>query len=369
MAKICILHDYFDAVGGGEKLVMTIARALSADIVTTNLNRESISKMDGADINISSIGRNLNISPFKPMCATLWYWTCDLKDRYDLYIVSGDWAHFAAFHNRPNIYYCHTPIRAFYDMKDSNIARQKRAVMKVVSRVWIRAHTWLDQRSMRRIDHIVVNSKNVQGRVRRYYNRDSEIIYPPVPTSKFKFKGLGDFYLSVNRIYPEKRIDLQCEIFRNLPNERLKVVGGVAEGDERNLKQLDPPKNVEFLGEVNDRELADLYSECRAFIATAIDEDFGMTPVEAMASGKCVLAVDEGGFKESVIDGGTGWLLPADRDAFIAKIRSLSNDDLEQRVPACQARAREFDESIFVSKMRGAIDGVLASHGRSTQHS
>jgi glycosyltransferase involved in cell wall biosynthesis len=113
---------------------------------------------------------------------------------------------------------------------------------------------------------------------------------------------------------------------------------------------------------VSDRELIELYAECKGFVATAIDEDFGMTPVEAMASGKCVLAVDEGGFRESVIDGETGWLLPADRDAFVTKIRSISNDELERMAPRCRSRAAEFDESIFVSKMRRKIKGVLESH-------
>src|SRR5438445_11455565 len=105
-------------------------------------------------------------------------------------------------------------------------------------------------------------------------------------------------------------IDLQLEVFRRLPRERLVVAGGPQMGVrmERFVRSLDPPRNVEFLGEVDDSKLRDLYATCRGLIATSQDEDFGLGPVEAMASGEAGVAVDEGGYRESVVHRKTGWL-------------------------------------------------------------
>jgi len=99
-----------------------------------------------------------------------------------------------------------------------------------------------------------------------------------------------------------------------------------------------------------------LYARCRGFLTTAVDEDFGITPVEAMAAGKCVLATDEGGYRETVVDGKTGFLLPPDPDRFAAKIRELDDSTLRAMKDDCTTRAREFDESNFISKMR-AVSG------------
>jgi glycosyltransferase involved in cell wall biosynthesis len=164
----------------------------------------------------------------------------------------------------------------------------------------------------------------------------------------------------VNRLYPEKRLEIQYEAFRRLPNERLVVVGGYAHADhaEKYFRRLHPPPNVEFRGEIDERELIRLYAQCRGLVCTAIDEDFGLTPVEAMASGKCVLATNEGGYRETIREGRTGFLLPPDAEAFAAKIRSLGDDLLRSMKDDCLDRARAFDESIFVEKMRGLIEGA-----------
>ena len=107
----------------------------------------------------------------------------------------------------------------------------------------------------------------------------------------------------MSRIYPEKRIELQLDVFRRLPRERLVLVGGYSAGDfaERYLARLKPPPNVTLVGELPEARLTDLYARCRGFLTTAVDEDFGITPVEAMAAGKCVLATDEGGYQETVL--------------------------------------------------------------------
>jgi glycosyltransferase involved in cell wall biosynthesis len=98
-----------------------------------------------------------------------------------------------------------------------------------------------------------------------------------------------------------------------------------------------------------------LYATCRGLITTAVDEDFGITPVEAMAAGKCVLATDEGGYRETVVDGRTGFLLPADANLFVRKIQELDVSTLRSMRGACISRAQAFDESVFLHKMRALL--------------
>jgi glycosyltransferase involved in cell wall biosynthesis len=238
--------------------------------------------------------------------------------------------------------------------------------MRFLAACWIKAHSWFDQRSVKNLDQVVAISETVQRRIESFHGRSSEIIYPPVDTKRFQFQEYGDFWLSVNRIYPEKRIDLQFEVFRKMPEERLVVVGGYAEGDHaaRYHERLvqDIPGNVKMRGAVSEAELMLLYARCRGLICTAVDEDFGLTPLEAMASGKPVVAVNEGGFKETVVHGKTGMLVEANPDELERAIRAVSRDPAQYK-QACLKRAAEFDTSIFLEKMKKAMQTQLQSHG------
>jgi glycosyltransferase involved in cell wall biosynthesis len=360
--NVAIFHDFMGSIGGGEKLVLTLAKALSADLYTTDLNTDIVQKLGYGDVNIVNLGPLSKTPPLKQIDASMKFKRLKVDKEYDFHVFSGNWSHYAAEKLHPNLLYCHTPVRAFYDLKEWTIKNLDNAMQRLGARIWIFTHKRFNERSIQHVDSIVANSENVKGRIKRFYNRDATVINPPVPTKLFEFKEVGDFWLSVNRLYPEKRIDLQYEIFRRLPDERLKIVGGSTLGDHSKAymsKLGDVPPNVELLGQVSREELTDLYARCKGFIATAVDEDFGMTPVEAMASGKVTLATNEGGFRETLVDGVTGWLLPADRDAFVGKIRTLTQDGLMTMREACLKRSMLFDEAAFVSKMRKYIwDGL-----------
>jgi glycosyltransferase involved in cell wall biosynthesis len=200
----------------------------------------------------------------------------------------------------------------------------------------------------------------VQSRILKYHNRDAEIIYPPVDTSLYRFREYGAFWLSVNRLYPEKQIDLQIESFSTMPEFKLLIVGSYAKGDHstnyaKKIQNTIPP-NVKFLGELNDSKLLDLYAHCRGLICTALDEDFGLTPLEAMASGKPVVAVDSGGFPETVTPS-TGMLVQPDVISIATAIRHISKDPAQYH-NACIARAKEFDIIVFEKKIRRLVDDI-----------
>ncbi len=355
--KIAIFHDYIGTIGGGEKLVLTLARALSADVITTDIDKDSIKKMEFEDVNIISIGNTVKLPPLKQISASIKFALCDYSKKYDFFIFSGNWAPFAAKKHKPNLLYCHTPVRAFYDLYDSFLNRQH-FYIKPLFILWVVIHKHLSEYYMRYVGKIIANSKNTQSRIKKYMHRDAEIIYPPIDTSKYKFKISGDFWLSVNRLYPEKRVELQIDAFRLIPEEKLIIVGSYTEGDhaakyaERIKNNL--PKNVEVRRSVTNKELIDLYANCKGLITTAMDEDFGMTPVEAMASGKPVIAVNEGGYLESIIDRKTGILIEPNIGNIITAIKIISNNPEKYR-NMCEEQAKRFDKYIFIKNIKKNI--------------
>jgi glycosyltransferase involved in cell wall biosynthesis len=360
--KIAIFHDYFGAIGGGERVVLMMAKILDADIITTDT--ETLRKMD-SDVHFISLGPTPKYRGFKQIAACLKFYHCDFSRDYDFFIFSGNWAHYAAHRHRPNIWYCHTPVRAFYDLYHVFLERLD-IVSRQEFRIWSRIQKKYDKQSMNNIDIIIANSKNVQGRIQKTYGRDAEVIYPPVDTSRFHTTGYGDFWLSVNRLYPEKRIELQIEVFRKMPEEKLVIIGGYAAGDHatgyfKKLQQHLPP-NVTMAGEISETELLCLYAACKGFICTAMDEDFGLTPLEAMASGKPVVAVDEGGFRETVTSQ-TGILVEPSLDIIIQAVKTVSRNP-ESYKEACIARAQEFDLQHFKERIKKAVENAYSAYQR-----
>ena len=352
---IAVFYDYLQTVGGGERVALTLANDLGADLITTEFDARLPARAGFPGVRVISLGDIALQPPLKQIQAS-WKFARARLDEYDFYFLIGNWAHYAGARHHPNVYYCLTPTRSFYDQRREMLARLRPPV-RWVARAWSSSHARFERRSIRRCDRIVAISENVRGRVRRYYGRDASVIYPPVATRRYRFKELGDFWLSVSRMYPEKRIGLQFEIFRRLPRERLILVGGYSAGDraERYLATLKPPPNVTLLGEIPEDRLLDLYSRCRGFLTTAVDEDFGITPAESMAAGKCVLATDEGGYRETIVPGKTGFLFPPNPEPFVRAIQTIDESALRAMKDDCMARARLFDETVFVDRMKRLV--------------
>ena len=351
--NIAIFHAYFGTIGGGETVVIEMAKILAADIITTDT--DAVEKIDPS-VHVISLGKTIKFPPLKQISATFLFFFCDFSKEYDSFIFTGNWSHAAAHRHHPNLWYCYTPVRAFYDLYTTFLSRQN-FITRQLFRIWVHIHRVFDQRSLRQVDRIIAISKNVQGRVLKYHNRNADVIYPPVDTSLYQCTEYGNFWLSVNRLYPEKRIELQIEAFRQVPEERLVIVGGYSEGDHaatyaEKIRQ-DLPPNVTLRGEVTGDEIVDLYSRCKAHICTAIDEDYGLTPLEAMASGKPVVAVDEGGYRETVTEK-TGVLVEPSVDALVEAIRFVAQNPEHYR-KGCFARARDFDLVQFSEQIQDAV--------------
>jgi len=352
--KIAIFHDFLGSIGGGEKLVLELAKALDADIITTDLDKENIKKINGNNIRIINLGRLIKFPVLKQIHSSIKFFKARFD--YDFYIFSGNWAVFAAKKHKPNLWYCHTPVRMFYDSYE-HFKKQCPLLLRPFFILWVKIHGYFVEKFIKDVNKIIVNSENVKNRVKNYHNRDSVIINPPILTSRYKFKKFGDFWLSVNRLYPHKRLELQIGAFKKL-NEKLYIVGGYVKGDNstRYFKKLfrNLPENIKYLGEVSEEKLAELYGNCKGFIATALNEDFGMNVLEAMAAGKPVVAVNEGGYKETVLNEKNGRLVNPDIDEIVKAVKEISKNPEKYR-KECEKQAKKFDVKVFIKKMKKEI--------------
>jgi len=361
MIKIAIFHQFLDNIGGAEIITLTLARELAADVYTTNIDKEKIKKMGFGNIldRIYSIGKVPLNPPFRQQVAFVRFRFLNLKGQYDFFIIAGDWAIAGAVNNKPNLEYFHSPLNEIWAFRD-DIRNYLNLWMRPLYQLWTEYIRFFYGRYFKHVERRVCNSINTWNRIKKYLGEDSVVIYPPVDTSQYQFSDSKNFWLSVNRLLPTKRIDLQLRAFSKLPGENLVVVGSYEKGVrhfEEYKKYLENilPDNASILTRVAGRELRELYAGCKGLIATARDEDFGLTPVEAMASGKPVIAAAEGGYKESVIDGLTGILIEdVNEDKLVEAVKFVGKNP-EKYKEACLKQAQKFDKMVFIEKIKREI--------------
>jgi len=309
--KVALIHDHLAQDGGAEKVLKVLADMFpEAPIFTLLYEKKNADKYYRHRQIETSIIQKLpgGVShyqwymPFMPMAVEFF----DLSG-YDL--VISDSSSFAKGVITPthtlHICYCHTPTRYLWSDTHQYINELKynKYFKKLISLVLNYVRMW-DKLAADRVDEYIANSSFVAERIKKYYKRNATVIYPPVETGQFKItEEIGDYFLIGGRLAPYKRVDLVIEACERA-GKKLKVFGdGI---DLTRLKHLaGSNKNIEFLGRVDDAAKADLYSRSLAFIYPQ-EEDFGITAVEAMASGRPVIAYKRGGAMETVVDGVTG---------------------------------------------------------------
>ena len=359
--NIALVHDWLTGMRGGEKVLEVLCELFpDATLFTLLHNKGSVSRtIERHRIRTSFIDRlplkstrYRNYLPLFPAAIG----SMDFSG-YDLIISTS---HAVAKGATPapgalHICYCHTPMRYVWELYDEYFGPGRagiltRAAMSVIAP---RLRTW-DIRSSDRVHHFVANSRNVAGRIHQYYRRPADVIYPPVSTDQFAASENDDgYYLVVSALVPYKRVDLAIHAAKEL-GERLLIVGTGPETQK--LKAL-AGRNVEFLGWKADAELSRLYAGCRALIFPGI-EDFGIVPLEAMASGKPVVAFGAGGALETVVENSespTGIFFKEQSvEALTAALQKLSHvrfDPLKIR-----SHAMRFDRTVFKENIRRFIE-------------
>ncbi len=299
--KIVILHDWFDKKGGGERLVLNLAKALDADVYTGFIDYDKTFE-DAKSIKIISLNCRQNLPQFlRNMLISKKFSEYNFP-KYDFYIFSGVWCISAAEKLHPNLVYLHTPARFLYDLKDYHLSKMS-IVQRPFAKLFIRYWIPKDQKFMANFDKICANSKNVKNRVKKYYGENlynkTSVVYTGFDTKKYKYKKSENFYLSPSRLDKLKRIGVLIEAFKQMPDKKL-VIAGTGHDEQRLRKLAAGSTNIKFVGSVSEKEMLDLYSTCIATISANVDEDLGLVPLETHASGKPAIVVREGAFVETV---------------------------------------------------------------------
>lgn len=315
--KIAIVHDYIKEFGGAERVLKTLSDMYpEAPIYTAFCVKDSTAEKEfrGKKIVESWLAPLLKIwrlySPLRFLAPIIWK-SFDLSD-YDLVITSCSWYITRGFRigtNTKVIAYCHTPPRWLYGYETS-VGFTKYWPVKIYAKIVGYFMRKYDYKTAQNIDYWIANSKNVAGRIKKFYGKNSTVIYPPIEVEKIKkaTKGLKkeNYLIVVSRLVGAKGLEETAVAMKHL-GINLKIVGeshGFADVEDK-LKKLSGG-NIEMMGRVSDEKMYELLGKARGFIALAQDEDFGMTLVEAQAAGIPVLAYNGGGYKESVIEGKTG---------------------------------------------------------------
>tara|TARA_B100002051_G_C16741907_1_gene644839 strand:- start:1607 stop:2851 length:1245 start_codon:yes stop_codon:yes gene_type:complete len=309
--KTALIHDWFlkDSMGGAEKVTKLIDNILIDKFSVPELFAitESISKTNqdifkGRKIKTSFIQKlpfaKNHVQQYLPLIPFA-IEQIDLRE-FDLIISSS---HFASkgvltSPDQLHISYVHTPMRYAWDQMEIYLEQSKISRFgfeTIIRYILFKLRQW-DFLSGQRADYLIANSHFTSRRIKKYWGLSSKVIHPPVEIKRFNFEqNREDFYLCVNRLVPNKRIDLIIKAFNKL-GLPLFIVGTGSEGDK--LKKM-AKSNIKFFGKKSNNFVEDLMSKCRGFVYAGI-EDFGIAPIEAMASGAPVIALAKGGILDSV---------------------------------------------------------------------
>ena len=355
--RIALVHDYLNEFGGAERVLLALSEMFpDAPIYTAfyKSGSKAYNRFKNKDIRVSwahyipGFSGKLH-SPFRFLAPRIW--GSFNFTGYDLIISSASW-YITKGINVPSptthICYCHTPPRYLYGYPTS-IEWQKYWLVRQYAKLVNHNLRMYDFESAQKVDFFIANSKNVKKRIQKFYRRDSTVIYPPVDLPQIELARKGDYFLVISRIVGGKGLQLAIEAANSL-KAPLKVVGASAgwSTEYQTLQKL-AGKTVEFIGYVDDDQLARLYSGAKAFLALAKDEDFGITPVEAMAAGTPVVAYYGGGYKESIIDGKTGVFFTDYNSGSLAKAMKKI-DQLNIKEADCRTQAAKFSKERFIKE-------------------
>ncbi|HVW07373.1 MAG TPA: glycosyltransferase [Bryobacteraceae bacterium] len=361
--RVALVHYWLLGMRGGEKVLEALCRAYpEADIFTLFYNPEAVSPLIRSRNVKASFLNPLrrayrSLLPLMPMALE----DFDLR-AYDLVISSesGPAKGVLTSATSRHFCYCHTPMRYLWELYPAHrhefgegwLRRTALAPIANYMRLW-------DYTTAARVDGFIANSVNVKRRIWRTYRRRSAVVHPPVAVETFRYEPPEDYFLIVAEMVPYKKLDYAVRYFSQ-SGRRLKVAG--AGPEYRSLRKLAGP-SVEFCGRVTENQLRDLYSHCRALVVPG-EEDFGIAMVEALASGKPVLAVARGGAVE-IVGNGQGILYPESDEVSLAEaLRSFERVEPQIDPYTLIDSAAEFSEPVFQKRFQETLGEMWSRKAR-----
>jgi glycosyltransferase involved in cell wall biosynthesis len=368
--RVALVHDYLNQMGGAERVVMAFHEIFpDAPIYTSIYDPERVDPVFRTmDIRTTFMQKLPLVTkyhqpylPFYPFAME----SLDLRG-YDL-VLSSSSAFGKGVITRPetlHICYCHTPMRWCWNYDEYVEREQLGKIARSILPILITGlRTW-DQTSSMRVDYFIANSPVVADRIQKYYRREAVVIPPPVEAERFPFDPTiqpENYFLIVSRLIPYKRIDLAIEACNRLQLP-LVIIGSGRDLDR--LKTLAGP-TIRFTGRLSDEEVIYYYTHCRALLFPG-EEDFGITPLEAQAAGRPVIAYQAGGALASVVDGITGAFFQQQTVDSLATVLA-SFDERMYNPHVIRNHALEFDKPRFSRRILQFIEAKL-SEGKSRQY-
>jgi glycosyltransferase involved in cell wall biosynthesis len=357
-----ILYDFMQVRGGAEAVTLGLCEHFpELQLITAFVNQSAFPTSPIPKERITTLAHPTAVQGWQTIQgSTAFRLRTRFLGQYDTLIFSGAYAPLAIHNSQAvqNIYYCHTPPRFVYDLKDyylKTIPQWQRPLLKALVR-WYQPQY---EAALQKMDVVYANSVNTQQRLKRFIGIESSVLYPPCDLEGYQFVSQGDYYLSTARLEPYKRVDVIVEAFKRMPHKKLIVTSGGSQ--LQSLKALAAgATNIQFTDWVTKKKLQDLVRNCLATIYIPKDEDFGISPVQSMAAGKPVIGVNEGGVAETVQYEQTGYLMDADpsADDLVHCIEGLSNTALADQRHACEGRAQRFDSHQFYEQFGQHLNKV-----------
>jgi len=353
--KIALFFDIFNELGGAENFVILLAKKLKADVYTTYVNWD-LFKEELKGLKVKEIGLTFKKHKILTYSEIAFRFSRIKVKNYDFYIFTRLYCISASKNHHPNLWLSSSPVRSVYDLHDF-IYKNLNWWQKPIFKLWCSIYKRLDRKWVFNFDAITANSKNVAKRFKKYYGLDVPVTYHPIEVKKYKFEEPKDYYFAPGRFVKEKRMDLIIEAFKEMPDKKL-VISGEGPERERLKKLAEGCNNIEFFINCSFEKMIELYSNCIATIYMPINEDYGLIPIESMASGKPCIAANEGGPKETIIHGKTGFLIKPDKEEIKKWVNYLTPEVSKKMKDDCLKRAKEFDINIFVENIMKIINGV-----------
>jgi len=365
--KIAIVHDFLTYFGGAERVLISLHNLYPKAPIYTLLYDENKMKryFPDAKIRTSFLNklpkflrkRKKYLLPFMPTAAE----TFDLRD-FDI-VISSSSSFAKGIITKPkttHICYCHTPTRFLWDWHYNYLNENKiKGIKKIIILPFLHYMRMWDKSAAERVDYFIANSKNTAQRIKKFYGRESKVVYPHCDVEHFNNceKPEDDakkYFLIVSRLSSYKKIDLAIEAFNKLEIPLL-IIG---EGEDRSRLRKMAEKNIKFLGFVSDEKLKYYYQSCQAFIFPG-EDDFGITPIEAMSFGKPVLAYRMGGLKETIIEGITGEFFDDLIPEILADgVRRIKNNYRNYDCETIKQHSQKFSRKNFEDNIKNIIEKI-----------
>jgi glycosyltransferase involved in cell wall biosynthesis len=357
--KIALLGT-INHFGGGPRTILELAKRFSKEHeinIITDLYDPDKTFREFESFPVETLNPPFNKFPLIRRHTLVKRWIGLDLSKYDICLSNTFYSNIVALNSDNVIIYIHTTRLPVYSPEWSTYS----GIFKYVDYLGYLPFKEMEKKSVKGSRKVIANSNFVKEKIDKYYDISSEVIYPGVSFSEFYSRPSEDFCIYAGRIVPSKRIETIIKAWENVEEDvELYIIGSGDEKYVNHLKSLGN-KRIKFTGPLESKELRDMYARCLCTIYIPKEEDFGLVPLEAMASGKPVIAADEGGLKEIINDERDGFLIPAEPGLVAEKVNLLFNNKQTAKKIGKMAkeRAREFDWDIQAGKLMKVIQEVV----------